>query len=216
MGLAGAAKKTPGVFSPKGPEGAAQRRLPESFSLLALAAMLLPATAGCATRAMHLSNPLPLPGTSPETAEGLARRTLEGLQFELVYPEARPGHLETRPMVGASWFEFWRQDTIGSDQVLESSLHTIRRRAAVAVGPTEKGSEVAVTVVKERLSAPRQEPPPIGAGYSLYRSPSVPMDRPDELAAGRETWIEEGRDVRLEQEVLSRIYRQVRPGVPSR
>jgi hypothetical protein len=179
---------------------------------LALAGVLL--AAGCARQAMHHPNPMPLPGTNVESAERLARRALEDLRFEMVRPEAAPGRLETRPLVGASWFECWRQDTVGSDQVLESSLHTIRRRAAVAITGTATGSQVAVTVTKERLSAPQQEPPPIGAGYSLYRSPSIPMDRPDDLAARDETWLDEGRDPLLEQRILSGIYRQVRPGVP--
>lgn len=45
------------------------------------------------------------------------------------------GLIITRPTTGGQWYEFWRIDSQGGYNVLESSLHTIQRRATIEFTP---------------------------------------------------------------------------------
>jgi hypothetical protein len=179
------------------------------------AAALALLASGCGQVA-RLDNPMLLRDTDPETAEKVARRILTELRFEVEYPPARKGELATRPLTGASWFEFWREDTVGNDQRLEASLHTVRRRVALAVKPTEKGSEVFVKVVKERLSAPGTGPEDIGEAYSLYEYDDISeLKRLEELDPSRFRWTGVDRDDRLEQRILWRIRKSLQLAAPN-
>ncbi len=173
--------------------------------LVGLAASL---AAGCAGQAARRENPMRLPGVEPTEAAALTKQVLRDMRFEVIQPDAAPGRIETEPLVGASWFEFWREDTIGCDQVAEASIHTVLRRVSASVTPTERGCEVAVTAVRGRRSVPGGGDPGVSESFSLYRTPRMSMERSDALAAGGETWVAMGRDERLEQRILSRIYRR--------
>ncbi|MBN2447877.1 MAG: hypothetical protein JXO22_14185 [Phycisphaerae bacterium] len=51
------------------------------------------------------------------------------------------GRIQAGPTTGAQWFEFWRGDSQGAYQVLESSLHTIQREVTVTITPTDEPLE---------------------------------------------------------------------------
>ena len=63
------------------------------------------------------------------------------------------GEIEAGPATGQQWFEFWRADSPGGYQLLESSLHTMRRDVVVTVAaldrpaPTEIAAPVPSTTV---------------------------------------------------------------------
>jgi len=162
--------------------------------------------AGCArVPEMRLANPMALTGADPATAEQVARRVLAEMRFPIEYPSARPGLVTTEPLTGDSWFEFWREDTVGSHQVAESSLHTVRRRVSVSVAPKGQGCEVLVRVAKERLSAPGVAPEQISGSFSLYNPGDSDLRRQDELVDTKYQWMDMGRDEALEQRILGRI-----------
>jgi len=171
--------------------------------LLFLAAM----AAGCARApGARYDNPMAVAGADKEAVEQVTRRVLLELGFEVVFPQAQPGHLETEPVTGASWFEFWRQDTLGCRQRLESSLHTVRRRAAIVVKEAGAGSEVSVKVFKERLSAPGSGPTSVTETFDLYElDERSELRRFDELSPAAYGWLTMGRDEALEQRILERI-----------
>ena len=174
------------------------------FWLLVLAAT---AMAGCARApGVRYANPMALAGADAGTVEQVARRVLQELQFEVEFPQTRPGQLETGPVTGASWFEFWREDTVGGRQRLESSLHTVRRRASVAVKSAGTGAEVSVTVIKERLSAPNTGPASATETFDLYElEERSELRRVDDLSPAAYGWLDMGRDDALEQRILERI-----------
>ena len=182
--------------------------------MAALVAALAAAGAGC-KEAVRLENPLALRGIDADTAESAARRVLEELRFEIEYPEASEGRIATRGLTGASWFEFWREDTIGTDQRIEASLHTTRRRVTVAITPVVSGSEIFIQVTKERLTAPNLGPQSIGEAYSLYDFQISKMYERDEIEPTRHKWIGVGRDDLLEQEILARLERRLQPLPPN-
>jgi len=161
---------------------------------------------GCATGASgRFSNPMTFAGTDAETVEHVARRVLMELRFDLEYPESSEGRLATDVLTGASWFEFWREDTLGTMQSLESSLHTIRRRATVSISPKDSGSQVFVQVVKQRKSAPGLGPETMAETFNIYGTEDTDLMRQNELAPTLYEWVDMGRDELLEQDILERI-----------
>jgi hypothetical protein len=183
------------------------------MTMLGLAA--LAAVAGC-QEAVRLDNPTRFASADADYVENVARRVLEELRFDIEYPEASEGRLATRGLTGASWFEFWRDDTIGTDQRVEASLHTIRRRALVSITPAGGGAEVFVKVTKERLTAPGAGPQSIGETYSIYDFQISELFERDELAPTPYEWVDQGRDERLEQEILARLAKRLGPVSPLR
>lgn len=178
-----------------------------SRTLACLLAAATLAASGCATVATgHFANPSAFTDTEPGTLEEVALRVLMELRFNIILPQARPGLIETQPLTGASWFEFWRKDTLGRMQVAEASLHTIRRRAAVSVSPAGGGSKIVVRVVKERKSAHGNTPSSLGESFNVYETEDTELMRQDALAETDYQWIEMGRDELLEQYILERIH----------
>jgi len=180
---------------------------------LVLGAALALAAGGCG-QSMRLDNPLLLRGADAGATENVARRVLQDLRFDVEYPEASQGRIATRGLTGASWFEFWREDTIGTDQHIEASFHTTRRRVTMAITPVAAGAEVFVKVTKERLTAPNMGPESIGQAYSLYDFEISKMYERDEIAPTYYKWVDVGRDELLEQDILARLERRIQPLAP--
>jgi len=178
-------------------------RLILSGLLLVMAAML----AGCARAPeARFPNPMPLPSSDGATVEKVAQRVLLEMHFDIVYPASKPGRIDTEHLTGANWFEFWRDDTVGSFQRLEASLHTTRRAVHVQVSPAPTGCQVSVKVDKERLNASGLSPSDISEVYDIFNPGKTSLARQDEFKESeRHTWLPEGRDDALEQMLLERI-----------
>ncbi|MCX5683676.1 MAG: hypothetical protein NT049_08330 [Planctomycetota bacterium] len=170
--------------------------------LLVTAATLV----GCARAPeARYPNPMALPSSDIASVEKVAQRILLELNFEVVYPQSKPGRVDTEHLTGDSWFEFWRGDTVGDFQRVESSLHTIRRAVHIQVSPAPTGSQVSVKVDKERLSAPGSSPSAISQTYDLYNPRKTSLARQDEFKETQYTWLPMDRDDALEQVILERI-----------
>ena len=170
--------------------------------LLVMAAML----AGCVRAPeARFPNPMPLPSSDAATVEKVAQRVLLEMHFDIVYPASKPGRIDTEHLTGANWFEFWRDDSVGNFQRVESSLHTIRREVHVVVTPAPTGCQVSVKADKERLSAPGTSPAGISEAYDIFNPRKTSLARQDEFKETQYTWLPEGRDDALEQMLLERI-----------
>ena len=120
------------------------------------------------------------------------------------------GVLVTEPTTGQQWFEFWRHDSIGGYQLLESSIHTVRRTVTVNLEPVDvedPGDEfrVRVQVDKERYSAPERQVTTASGALAIY---SEHLPTTEGLAAARtagEHWVALGRDAQLESYLLDKI-----------
>jgi hypothetical protein len=150
-------------------------------------------------------NPLPLSSSDPATVDKVARRVLLELRFDVLHPDSKDGRVVTAPLVGDSWFEFWRGDTVGRFQRTESSLHTIRRTVTLTVTPAGTGSQLAVKVAKERLSTPGVSPASVGQTYNIFSPSRTDLARQDEFKETYFTYVPMGRDEALEQVILERI-----------
>lgn len=124
----------------------------------------------------------------------------------------------THPSTGAQWFEFWRGDSRGGYQLLESSLHTVRRSVRLSVQPEveaepqqrgESGSmdryRVGVEVYKERFSSPQRQVTTASGALQIY-SERLPTEEGLRAARVRgDHWVPLGRDALLEKYLLSRL-----------
>jgi len=180
--------------------------------LVAGAAMVL---GGCAQQA-RLENPLVIPTANADRVSKVSERVLQELRFQLEYPKVVPERIETQFLTGASWWEFWREDTVGGYQTSESSFHTIRRRVSVALKPLDTGTEISVRVTKERMSNPGVGQMDIANTFGAHMYWKLPLIRPDELKPTGEQWIDQGRDDALEQRILYRVERALALGTPAK
>lgn len=120
------------------------------------------------------------------------------------------GVVVTRPATGRQWFEFWRHDSIGGYQLLESSIHTIARIVTVRVAPADPDNpsdefRVSVQVDKQRYSAPERQVTTASGALGIY---SERLPTTEGLIASRaegEHWVPLGRDARFELYLLDKI-----------
>jgi len=155
-------------------------------------------------------------GTSVATAEKVAQRVLQELRFQIIYPRVSEGRIETGQLTGASWFEFWRDDTVPQERA-ESSFHTVRRRVAVAISPKDAGIEIRVKAMKERLSAPGAGPQSLTESVGVHTTVDKSLlSRWDELAPTSYEWVDEGHEEAREQMILERIRRGLDSGTATK
>jgi hypothetical protein len=155
--------------------------------------------------------------------EGFIDGTLSLLRHRDFAPERvdrDAGLIVTRPSTGQQWFEFWRSDSIGGYQLLESSIHTVRRIVTVHVDPVAQVGatdeyEVSVQVDKQRYSAPERQVTTASGALAIY---SEHLPTTEGLAASRtegEHWVPLGRDVELELYLLDKIAGTMRVVTPA-
>ncbi len=123
------------------------------------------------------------------------------------------GLLETEPTTGGQWFEIWRSDVHGGYQILESSLHTIRRSVAVSLSPVSEDRAadapvdhwLSVEVRKERLAAPERQITSASGALGIYSESTPTIEGTRGPGARSRHWVELGRDVQLESYLLDRF-----------
>ncbi len=92
---------------------------------------------------------------SSDRAYDACRYELERRGFKIDYENRRGGVIRTLPLVSSQWFEPWCQDVVTMRDVLESSLHTMRRTVELKVVCPDDGiCTIACNAPLERLSAP--------------------------------------------------------------
>jgi hypothetical protein len=128
--------------------------------------------------------------------------------------ELIPGRIDTFPTVGATLFEPWRRDSTPGFERLHSTLQTVRRRAQVAVTPTEGGYFVEVAVFKELEDLERPEHATVAASASPHDGSLVPTEPAAVGTAATLGWIPMGRDLSLEQQILREVRGRLADGAP--
>jgi hypothetical protein len=115
------------------------------------------------------------------------------------------GRLDTFPLDGATILEPWRKDSTPGFEKLHSTLQTVRRRATVRVMPADNGFLIEVAVFKELedLTGPERAT----ASRAAVQN-DASLDSPRDRSAPHQpavVWIPLGRDISLEQQMLTRI-----------
>ncbi len=179
----------------------------------ALLLSALPLTAGCQ-------------GSAPRVAPDRVRVQLEdddgyrqfwqhavksvrdfGYDLDRVDPAA--GVITTHRLTSKQWFEFWRTDTVGAEQVLESSLHTIWRRVRVEVRPGDGPDQYLVdaTVEVQRESVPERQFTTSATAAEAFDDSLPTVGEPGAGIEGDRYAVDLGRDPTLEAAILERIAR---------
>ena len=77
-----------------------------------------------------------------ESFEDQALTFLRERDFPPEYVSREEGLILSQPSTSQQWFEWWRHDSMGGYQLLESSIHTIRRRVTVKIEPLGEAEAV--------------------------------------------------------------------------
>jgi len=141
------------------------------------------------------------------------------------------GMIVTGPATSGQWFEPWRVDSQGPYQVLESSLHTLRRAVTVQITPLDEAPatqptvtdviseewdrepdlwqvpryRVAVQVDKERYAAPPRQITTTSGALSIYSTRIPTTEGVRGRASRSDEWVALGRDPLLEAFLLERL-----------
>ena len=118
------------------------------------------------------------------------------------------GRLDTFPTVGATILEPWLHDSAGGYERVESTLQSMRRRAAVRVVPAEGGYWVDLAVLKELEDVLRPEHATAGAATLRYDDSLTRVVNPVGGQNVNEGWIPQGRDTALEQRILGQLHQR--------
>lgn len=141
---------------------------------------------------------------------------------ELDFPPDRvdreAGTISAGPSTGGQWFEIWRRDVHGGYQILESSIHTIRREVGIRIEQVSEHDDsdeyrVSVEVSKFRYSAPDRQVTTASSALEIFseRLPTTEGLRHSRSASSG--WVPLGRDGLLENALLARIARFSQSGV---
>jgi hypothetical protein len=127
------------------------------------------------------------------------------------------GRMDTYPRTASTIFEPWNRDSVTPYDRWEATLQSMRRQATIFVTPAQDGFVVDVQVYKFLEDVPRPE----SGALSLANAQTLRNDdaliRLSNPIGGREPtsgWIRLGRDVALEQVILSHIQART-GGIPT-
>jgi hypothetical protein len=113
------------------------------------------------------------------------------------------GRIDTYPKIGSTLLEPWRGDSTPGYERLHATLQSIRRKATVRIIPTEGGYLLDVVVQKELEDLNKPENATAGGATQRHDGTIVRLTGPPGRAAVTLGWIPIGRDVSLEQRILS-------------
>jgi len=122
------------------------------------------------------------------------------------------GWIDTEPRIGSTVLEPWNQDSRPGFELAHATLQTVRRWAKVRVIPNGNQYLIDVKVYKELEDLLEPEHSTI-SGRSARHDNSLDYDRyeRDDLLESppNRGWIPMGRDVALEQTILSNLQRRI-------
>lgn len=157
---------------------------------------------------------------------------LRGVEWRMKQVDRERGIIETLPATSAHFPEFWRVDSPGAYNYLESSLHTIRRAVSVRierVGSPADGApdadpmaavvdcasadsgagryRIEVEVRKERFSTPERQVTTASGTLGLFSEKTPTIYGYFRARPGDARWISLGRDEALERSLLNHLLR---------
>lgn len=119
------------------------------------------------------------------------------------------GWIETYPRIGSTVLEPWHHDSTRGFEKLHASLQTVRRIAKVRIIPTGDSYSVDVKVIKELEDNPNPLRSAV-SGKFLRHDTALDASQADQWAVQTDFgWISMGRDISLEQKILTNIVRRL-------
>ncbi len=164
-------------------------------------------SAGCGTGPEQPAQPMCTADAEAEAVMASAEHVLGQMHFAIDKADVRQGYIRTRPLTGAQLFELWRKDNVGQFNTAEANLQTVRRTVEINVS-REDGQVCADCVVTvERMSLPQREAVSTSHASAMFTRSSPSFQQLELNPEQQEdmTWIELGRDGRLEAEILRQL-----------
>lgn len=158
--------------------------------------------------AIPVTNPVTVRAQNPDALWERTVDVLHGFQFEIEREDRLTGVIETQYTTGSGCLEPWRHDSVGQANRLESTLQSIRRRVRVRLAPAAPGDGtyvVSVEAVKEKEDIAGLAANSPGAATFQEDSPLQLDLNPVVGQTGPSGWIPLGRDLALEQAILSNL-----------
>ena len=181
------------------------------LTLFALTGLVL---VGCADKPQPQWDALTAANASFDQVWDACQDSLERRGFEIDRRDRRFGLIVTKPTLGKQFFEFWRNDTADSAELLNSSLHTIRRVVTIRIakqGPMQ--FQVNVEAHAQRASIPADQLDNSAEAFELLSRQGVPTSptRSDYIRPRPEPiWVDIGREQALEQAIMRDIVRRLK------
>ena len=115
------------------------------------------------------------------------------------------GRIDTFPLTGATLFEPWRRDSTRGFQRWQDTFQSTRRRAVLRVTPVPGGYLIDVAVHKELEDLSQPERAKVGENTLRHDGTLVRQPATRDLTPVTLGWIPIGRDMALEQRLLTEI-----------
>ncbi len=185
-----------------------------AYYALSLFALIL---AGCAKQQQYeVVEPICFPDMAKAEAMQIAEDVLGEMHFTIDKSDAELGVIRTRPLAGAQFFEFWRQDNVGAFNSAEANLHSIRRIAELDIKevPAKRGPAqlcINCNVNAQRLRLPEREISSSSRAYGLFSQSSSSMQTLKLHAQQRRgmAWVDLGQDRQLATVILKQIENKI-------
>jgi hypothetical protein len=137
----------------------------------------------------------------------VAEDVLGKMYFKIEKADANAGFIQTMPLPGAQFFEFWRSDNVGADNTIAANIHTIRRTVTLNISQQGEQLQLVCEVHTQRLSLPQRQVSSSVKIYGIFSQSSPSLQRlilnPEQKK--QMAWIDLGRDSRLESKILKQI-----------
>ncbi len=179
--------------------------------------------AGCAEQQQYgAARPICVDNIEKLQAMKIAENVLVKMHFTIEKADAETatpgidthrwrGFIRTRPLPGAQFFEFWRSDNVGTNNWLESNLHSIRRVVELNMSEQDERLCINCDVQIYRLSLPDRPVSSSARAYEMFSASSPALQRILLNPKQKEgmAWIDLGKDTQLAAEILQRIEQQI-------
>ena len=178
-----------------------------SLCLCFFAALCLICISGCGRQQTTTGNAITTETNEVSRTMQAAEEVLIKMHFDIAKADYEKGYIRTRPLAGAQFFEFWRNDNVGMDNQLLSNMHSIRRIVEFNISNSDGTLDTDCIVHIQRLSIPQREMWSSSQTFQTFTRSSLSFQRL-ELHPDQEKemeWLELDRDSKLEEEILKRI-----------
>ncbi len=178
-----------------------------SLCLSFFTALCLICISGCGRQQTSTSNAITTETSEVSQTMQAVEDVLIKMHFDIAKADYEKGYIRTRPLAGAQFFEFWRNDNVGIDNQLLSNMHSIRRIVEFNISNSDGILNTDCKVHVQRLSIPQREMWSSSQTFQTFTRSSLSFQRL-ELHPEQEKemeWLELDRDSKLEAEILKRL-----------
>ncbi len=175
------------------------------FGLLTISIIIC--LAGCGgNQKAGLVKEVTISDANMQRAVEISEDVLRDFNFTVAKEDVNSGFIRTRPLTGGQFFEFWRKDNVGSQEVLESSIQDIRRTVQVYINQAGANFTISCDVKVQRLYLPQANASNAGLRFDRITGQQI---RTTELSLDIDTktitWIDLPDDTKLSSVMLKKI-----------